>query len=215
MTCNCGAPYVGWGPAKKSGAPQLPTGPRCGAPGGASQVIPRPEANTNYPPTAPAPSPTPIPATASVTAPCPILATHSLLLTPSPQVPHPPNCFDHHPCPTISTNTRPNPAPAPSPTPAASTSQPAERPTLEPKKKGEKLENVNTQGDHDTKDAELLFQRSHCHKIIVLVVPVIKIEGEKQRGWGKRKGWGRRRGWGTRSGQEEDEDEKREEGGRE
>ena len=36
-----------------------------------------------------------------------------------------------------------------------------------------KLENVNTQGDHDTKDVKLLFQRLHCHKIILLHASVL------------------------------------------
>ena len=37
-----GAPDIGRGPGKTSGAPQIPAGPRCGAPGGACQVIPPP-----------------------------------------------------------------------------------------------------------------------------------------------------------------------------
>ena len=46
LTRNCrapgGAPDLGRGPAKKNVAPQIPAGPRCGASGGASQVVPCP-----------------------------------------------------------------------------------------------------------------------------------------------------------------------------
>ena len=116
----------------------------------------------------PAPALSPLPSLSPLSSP-PLLAPCSQtpapcspLLAPSLLQPHQPNHFDHHTCPS---QTQPHPPLTPlqlfllASLPSAL--------LISQGKREKKLENVNTQ-DLNTKDAKPLFQRLHCHKLVVL-----------------------------------------------